>query len=149
MSFTEPSFQTLLEPYQNLVSFRFRAKLQQCKQHLIHLNQEVPVFMPAASEWISMANALLDRINPELQRMDFQLLTILQIQLRHSLEPSAKLGRRLGPKHRLTGAYPIRSSAMPLNKTANPPESKRKRECRVLEFVNHGICQLLWDHQSV
>jgi hypothetical protein len=84
MSFTEPSFQTLLEPYQNLVSFR--AKLQQCKQHLIHLNQEVPVFMPAASEWISMANALLDRINPELQRMDFQLLTILQIQLQHSLE---------------------------------------------------------------
>jgi hypothetical protein len=85
MSLTEPaSFQTLLQPYETLVNFR--AKLQTCKHQLTVLSEEVPSFLPAAAEWIAMANGLLDRITPEIQQMDFQLLTVLQIQLQYSID---------------------------------------------------------------
>ena len=83
MDATPPSFQTLLEPYQQLVAFK--AHLEQTRLSLAHLATVAPNFLPDAREWVNMATALLERIDPQLQRMESQLLAILQIQLQYAI----------------------------------------------------------------
>ena len=78
-----PSLQTLLEPYQALITFK--RQLQQCRDSLTYLRDDTPSFIPNATELIDMANGLLARIEPELQRLEQQLLEILLMQLQHSI----------------------------------------------------------------
>ena len=78
------SFQSLLTPYEALIEFR--AKLTQCRQSLQFLADSAPDILPDAKEWINMSVGLLDRIEPQLRRTEYQMLCILQMQLHHTLE---------------------------------------------------------------
>ena len=90
MSFMEPpSCQQLLQPYQNLLNFRI--KLQICRHQLTLLSAEVPCFLPTAAQWIAKANESLDHITLELQRMEYQILTILQLQLHYNVDQHGHL----------------------------------------------------------
>jgi len=84
MSAAASSFQTLLATWEAIIEFR--PNLNQCRQSVQLLSQAVPNVLPAAREWIVMANQLLDRIEPELQRTEHQLLCVLQLQLQHALD---------------------------------------------------------------
>ena len=76
-----PTFQTLLEPYQQLVAFKLN--LQQTRLCLAQLEAATPSFLPQANEWVTMATSLLNHIDPHIQRLEHQLLVILQLQLHH------------------------------------------------------------------
>ena len=78
------SFQTLLAPYEALITFR--AQLNQRRHCLQQLAASVPTILPDAKDWIDMSLGLLDRIEPQLQRTEYQMLCILQLQLHHTLE---------------------------------------------------------------
>ena len=91
MSAAASSFQTLLAPWETIIEFR--TNLNKCRQSLQLLSQAVPNVLPAAREWIVMAKQLLDRIEPELQRIEHQPLCILQLQF--SDWPPPTTGRRL------------------------------------------------------
>ena len=83
------SFPTLLAPYEALIEFR--TKLTQCRQSLQLLADSVPDILPDAKEWIAMSLGLLDRIEPQLRRTEYQMLCILQLQLHHTLEQMGHL----------------------------------------------------------
>ena len=83
MDSAPPNFQTLLEPYQKLIAFK--AHLQQTRICLAHLETVTPAFLLQAQECVNMATGLLDHIDPHIQRLENQLMIILQLQLHHSL----------------------------------------------------------------
>ena len=89
MATLPPSFETLLEPYQQLVAFR--AQLNQARLSLNHLAATTPNFLPDAREWVNMSIGLLDRIDPQIQNMVSQLLAILQIQLQYAISTQGHL----------------------------------------------------------
>ena len=84
LAFMSASFQSLLAPYEALIEFR--AKLTQCRHSLQVLADAVPEILPDAKEWINMSLGLLDRIEPQLRRTEYQMLCIPQLQLHHTLE---------------------------------------------------------------
>ena len=119
------SFQSLLAPYEALIEFR--AKLTQCRQSLQFLADSVPEILPDAKEWINMSVGLLDRIEPQLRRTEYQMLCILQLQLHHTLEQLGHLAH-VGSWltfHWCSSSFslPVRTGAR-LNQDANSHVSK-------------------------
>ena len=84
MSNSLQSFQTILQPLRQL--FEYRSNISQCQTLLHQLQQNTLSLMTPLPAQLLFASRALQQIDLELNRLEYQFLCILQLQLQHSLD---------------------------------------------------------------
>ena len=90
MSNSLQSLETILQPLRQL--FEYRSMIHQIQSFLHQLQQNPSLFLPPLATQLLVATRALQHIEQALNRIEYQLLCIVQLQLQHTLDTTHVCG---------------------------------------------------------